>query len=136
MGLAMSNTLVNNELLTDNDIKEAAYVVLRYIRLLCLGSRAANIYLHRSLEGLDIPPNLFKEMEIPKTRIFTWATPNDYPDDNIGALDVCLSIQPNSSTKLGAKVYFVIRQSGLSATIHIRLSKEDGEWIIESLLAE
>jgi len=136
MGLAMSNTLVSNQLITDKDIKKAAYVVLRYIRLLCLGSRTASIYLHRSLEGLEISPNLYEEIEIPKTRIFTWAAPNKYPDDGVGALDVCLSIQPSSSTKLGAKVYFAIRQNGLSATIHIKLSKEDGEWIIESLLAE
>ena len=136
MGLAMSNTLVSGQLITDKDIREAAYVILRYIRLLCLGSRPASIYLHRSFEGLEISPNLYEEIEIPKTKIFTWAAPHKYPDDEIGALDVRLSIQPSSSNKLGAKVYFVIRQSGLSATINIKLSKEDGVWIIESLLAE
>ncbi len=132
----MSNVLSTRHLLDEKDLKEVVHIILRYIRLLCLGGGVASLYIERSVEGLELTPKIFKEISIPRTQIYTWEAPGSDRNDDPFGINIRLTINPFERTKLKAKVYFMINHNKLDAILHIKMAKEEGRWLIDSLLAE
>ena len=121
----------------NSDLEEIATIVLRYIRMLCMDNRReAILYLDHSLRGIDLDPQIFCDIDIPNTRIYTWIEPEFYRVRNGNSVNIKMIIESLENNRARTKIEFTINHNGLGATLNIALVKEDGQWEIDSLFAE